>query len=380
MIAGQGETTPRSATLPAGARLADAVVLLLVVASAVVELTGGFSASPWGVRLSVTSPSRVLVWAGIVLLLRHAWVRRPTLWQRLGSWRLFVDTGEPLAPPVPRSSLRMHALVIARLPRAGLRDDVRAGRQPSQRDGPRRSALLVVAPRLGLLSAADGSVAPLRREHLSPRAPHARVLGRDARPGTDCGALALDGRRRRGRAQSAVAGGERVLRRDDVLAGAGAWSRHRSRGRVGRRVRLLSAPLAVSCAPRARDHRVDAARDARPASHDGERAGPRRSRARRGPGPPDALVVLLRPVSLVEPLRRGRRGHAGDERPHSPGRTADRRRGAARGDRRHPGDDPLLPEPFNGGRAGPGRSGAVQLEAARLRFRALEKSACTGRS
>jgi hypothetical protein len=112
MIAGQGETTPRRATLPAGARLADAVVLLLVVASVVVELTGGFSASPWGVRLSVTSPSRVLVWAGIVLLLRHAWVRRPTLWQRLGSWRLFVDTGEPLAPPVPRSSLRMHALVI----------------------------------------------------------------------------------------------------------------------------------------------------------------------------------------------------------------------------------------------------------------------------
>jgi hypothetical protein len=113
MTAGQSEAGAGRTTLPAAARLADALVLLLVVAGVVVELTGGFTAHPWGIRLSVTSMPRILAWAAIVLVLRHARVRRPSLWQRLGPGRIFRDAREPLAPPVPASSWKVHALVIA---------------------------------------------------------------------------------------------------------------------------------------------------------------------------------------------------------------------------------------------------------------------------
>ena len=113
MIAGRGETASPWPTLPRAARVADALVLLLVAAAFVVELTGGFTASPWGMRLSVTSVGRVLVWAAILLVLRHARVRHPTLWQRLQSRRrIFLDSGERLAAPVPAASLKMHAFVI----------------------------------------------------------------------------------------------------------------------------------------------------------------------------------------------------------------------------------------------------------------------------
>ena len=114
MIAGQNEPEPPRPTLPAIARVADAIVLLLVASAVVVELTDGFTASPWGIRLSVTSVGRILVWAAIVLVLRHAWVREPTLWHRLESLRrIFLATGEPLAAPTRPASLKMHALVIA---------------------------------------------------------------------------------------------------------------------------------------------------------------------------------------------------------------------------------------------------------------------------
>jgi hypothetical protein len=113
MIAGQGESGSRPAALPAAARAADALVLLLVAAAVVVELTGGFTASPWGMRLSVTSAGRILTWAMLVLALRHARVRQPSLWQRLGPSRIIRDTGEPVVAPAPASSPKMHALVIA---------------------------------------------------------------------------------------------------------------------------------------------------------------------------------------------------------------------------------------------------------------------------
>ncbi len=112
MIAGQGEIGSRPAALPGAARAADALVLLLVAAAVVVELTGGFTASPWGIRLSVTSAPRILVWAALVLALRHYRIRRPSLWQRLGPSRIFRDAGEPIVPPAPPSSLKMHAIVI----------------------------------------------------------------------------------------------------------------------------------------------------------------------------------------------------------------------------------------------------------------------------
>jgi hypothetical protein len=110
MIAGRSETRPES--LPVLARIADALVLLLLVTAVVVELSGGFTGEPWGIRLSITSISRVLMWAAIVLLLRHAWVRRPSLWQRLGPDRFLRDPGGHVVAPAPAASLKTHAAVI----------------------------------------------------------------------------------------------------------------------------------------------------------------------------------------------------------------------------------------------------------------------------
>lgn len=65
----------RGTNLSRLARLADGIVLLLAAGAAAVALTGGFVARPWGVRLAVTSGWRILGWALLVLVLRHAWIR-----------------------------------------------------------------------------------------------------------------------------------------------------------------------------------------------------------------------------------------------------------------------------------------------------------------
>jgi hypothetical protein len=102
-------------SLPRAARAADAMVVALLAAAVVVELTGGFSAHPWGLRISVTSGARILFWAALLLAIRHAFVRRPTLWGRWSA-RRFVDSGAPLVamdrPESLASRLTMHAIVI----------------------------------------------------------------------------------------------------------------------------------------------------------------------------------------------------------------------------------------------------------------------------
>lgn len=101
-------------TLPTLARLADVLVVVLGAVAAAAEITGGFSARPWGMRVSVTSAWRPLFWALLVFLLRHAWIRRPSLWQRLASRRFGVDSSAPPVSPVPRGArLAGHAIVIA---------------------------------------------------------------------------------------------------------------------------------------------------------------------------------------------------------------------------------------------------------------------------
>jgi hypothetical protein len=112
MTAGRRETGTPPAALPAAGRLADALVLLLFAAAVVVEVTGGFTAFPLGMRLRVTSAWRVLMWAAIVIALRHAWIREPSLLRRLRSPRIFLDTGEPLAAPTTPAPVKVHALVI----------------------------------------------------------------------------------------------------------------------------------------------------------------------------------------------------------------------------------------------------------------------------
>jgi len=69
--------------LPILARLADMAVLLLAAAAAAIAITGGLTTQVGGVRVSATSPGRVLVLALLILALRHAWIRRPSIWERL---------------------------------------------------------------------------------------------------------------------------------------------------------------------------------------------------------------------------------------------------------------------------------------------------------
>src|SRR5688500_15333296 len=105
------------ATLPRLARVADGTVVLLWVAAAVIAETGGFVARVFGVRLSVTSGWRVLLWALVVLALRHAWIRRPSLWQRVRSYGTARIGEGAFAPAAPAGTsgtrLAMHVLVIA---------------------------------------------------------------------------------------------------------------------------------------------------------------------------------------------------------------------------------------------------------------------------
>ena len=69
--------------LPNLARLADTAVQLLAAAATAIAITGGFTTHLGGVRVSATSPGRVLVLALVILALRHAWIRRPSIWERL---------------------------------------------------------------------------------------------------------------------------------------------------------------------------------------------------------------------------------------------------------------------------------------------------------
>ena len=100
--------------LPTLAWLADAVVVCLIAAAVAVALSGGFVARGWGLRVAVTSGWRLFGWALLVFVIRHAWIRRPTLWQRLGS-RGILAGADPLltTPATGRARIAMHAVVIA---------------------------------------------------------------------------------------------------------------------------------------------------------------------------------------------------------------------------------------------------------------------------
>jgi hypothetical protein len=84
--------------LPRWARVADAAaVVLLLVACSMVN-TDGFVVFPFGVRVSVQSAWRVFAWAGVLLLVRHALVPRPSLYRRVVSG---VREASRAAGPLP---------------------------------------------------------------------------------------------------------------------------------------------------------------------------------------------------------------------------------------------------------------------------------------
>ncbi len=96
--------------LPRLARLADLAVLFLIAVATAIAITGGIAVRLGGTRLSATSPGRVLLLALLVLAIRHAWIRRPSIWERL-------TTAENAAPSEERaasgaSPVVTHVLVI----------------------------------------------------------------------------------------------------------------------------------------------------------------------------------------------------------------------------------------------------------------------------
>jgi hypothetical protein len=93
--------------IPRAARMADALAVLLLGGAAAVAFSGGFGVRPFGVRLSVTSGWRLLVLAVVIAAARHAWIRRPSLIERvLGT----PERPSPAAGPQPASG-RFHVQV-----------------------------------------------------------------------------------------------------------------------------------------------------------------------------------------------------------------------------------------------------------------------------
>jgi hypothetical protein len=78
---------PMSGTspLPRWVRAADGLTVALALVALAIWMTGGFVMRPFGVRLSFRSEWRMLAWAIGVFLLRHMFVRRPAIHQRLAA-------------------------------------------------------------------------------------------------------------------------------------------------------------------------------------------------------------------------------------------------------------------------------------------------------
>jgi hypothetical protein len=102
---------PASSVLPPPrwARVADFACLLLVLLAAVVAMWGGFRMRVGGVRLALTSPYRVLVWAAAIALVRHLAAPQQPIYRDLpararAAWR---------RPPLKHA---LTALVATRLP------------------------------------------------------------------------------------------------------------------------------------------------------------------------------------------------------------------------------------------------------------------------
>jgi hypothetical protein len=103
--------------LPKLARLADLIVVLLTAGAALVQVTGGISTRLWGVRLSATSPGKILLWAVVIFAVRHIWIRQPSLGHRVLSSGIIKSSNPfPEAPALPASwgaRIAIHAAVVA---------------------------------------------------------------------------------------------------------------------------------------------------------------------------------------------------------------------------------------------------------------------------
>ena len=70
-----------SPVVPLWARVVDAICLVLVGLGVIVAISGGFRQSIGGIRLSVTSPSPLLLWAVALTVVRHVAVPHRTIYR-----------------------------------------------------------------------------------------------------------------------------------------------------------------------------------------------------------------------------------------------------------------------------------------------------------
>ena len=69
--------------MPPLARLADALCLALVVLALIIYGSGGFRERLFGIRIALTSPGRMLLWALALAIVRHVWVRQRPIYADL---------------------------------------------------------------------------------------------------------------------------------------------------------------------------------------------------------------------------------------------------------------------------------------------------------
>jgi len=79
-------STEPAPSLPAWARAADVLTLVLLVTGVLVAVFGGFRIRVFSVRISLTAAWRVLVWAVAIGAARHALIRQAPLYERLIDW------------------------------------------------------------------------------------------------------------------------------------------------------------------------------------------------------------------------------------------------------------------------------------------------------
>src|SRR5687768_11259602 len=78
------QTRDAAPALPLWAQVADWSVVALLILSVYVAIEGGFVELILGVRVSVRSGWRPVLWAIVVLLIRHLLIRRPPIHHYIG--------------------------------------------------------------------------------------------------------------------------------------------------------------------------------------------------------------------------------------------------------------------------------------------------------